>query len=68
MPFFIISNVDVQFAEKQLTWKTYTIKEALPTTHQVEIIDWKEFAKAVLDKTIEVFVVHVNSLQSKMTI
>ena len=39
MPFLSFSNADVQFAEKELTWKTYTTEEALPTTRQVEIID-----------------------------
>ena len=35
MLFLIFSNTDVQFAEKELTWRTYTTKKALPTTHQV---------------------------------
>ena len=39
MPFLTFSNADVQFAEKELTWRTYTIKEAFPTTRRVEIID-----------------------------
>ena len=39
MPFLTLSNANVQFAEKKLTWKTYTTKEALPTTRRVEIID-----------------------------
>ena len=68
MPFFIFSNVDVQFAEKGLTWRTFTTKKALSTTCQVAIIDWKEFATAVLDENIESFVVHVSSLRSRITI
>ena len=68
MPFLTLSNADVQFAEKELTWRTYTTKKALPTTRRVEIIDWKEFAKAALDENVEAFVVHVSSLRSKMTI
>ena len=39
MPFLTLSNADVQFAEKELTWRTYTTKEAFPTTRQVEIIN-----------------------------
>ena len=39
MPFLIFSNVDIQFAEKELTWKTYTTEEAFSTTRQVEIIN-----------------------------
>ena len=35
MPFLKISNADVAFSEETLTWKCYTINEALPTTEQV---------------------------------
>ena len=70
MPFLTFSNADIQFAEKELTWRTYTTEDALPTTRRVELIDKKEFAKAALDENIEVFVVHVSSLSlgSKMII
>ena len=70
MPFLTLSNADIQFAEKELTWRTYTTKDALPTTQRVELIDKKEFAKAALDENIKAFVVHVSSLSlgSKMTI
>ena len=68
MPFLSLSNADVQFAEKKLTWRTYTTKKALPTTRRVEIIDRKEFAKAALDENVEAFVVHVSSLGLRMTI
>ena len=68
MPFLTFSNVDIQFAEKKLTQSTYTTKKALPTTCQVEIINQKKLAKAALDENAEAFVVHVSSLQSRMTI
>ena len=32
IPFLTLSNAYVQFAEKELTWKTYTTEEAFPTT------------------------------------
>ena len=32
MPFLTLSNVDIQFAEKELTWRSYIVKETLPTT------------------------------------
>ena len=59
MPFFKISNADMLFDEKILTWKTYTTNEALPTTKQVQIIDKKDFVIAALDADSEIFVVHV---------
>ena len=68
MLFFTLSNADVQFAEKELTWRTYTTEEAFPTTRQVEIIDQKEFAKGAWDENVEAFVVHISSLKSRMTI
>lgn len=33
--------------------------KTLPNTHWIEIIDWKKFAAAALDKDKEAFVVHV---------
>lgn len=40
----------------------------MPTTKQVQIIDKKEFAIAVLDPTKVVFVVHMTYLGSKILI
>ena len=62
MPSLILSNPDVQFVEKKLTWRTYTTTKALPTTKRVELIDKKEFAKTALDENSETFVVYVASL------
>ena len=66
--FLTLSNVDIQFAEKELTWRTYTTKEALPTIRQVKIIDQKRFAKVALNENIEAFVVHVSFLELRITI
>ena len=70
MPLLTLSNANTQFAEKELIWKSYTAKKALPTTQKVELINKKKFVKAALDKNIEAFMVHVSflSLESKMTI
>ena len=68
MLFFTLSNADVQFSEKELTWKSYTIKKGFSTIYQVEIINGKEFAKEVLDENVEAFMVHVSSLRLKMSI
>ena len=62
MPFLTLSNADVQFVEKELTWRSYTTAEALPTTKRVELINKKEFAKAALDKKSETFVIHMAAL------
>ena len=68
MPFLNLSNVDVQFAKKKLTWRIYTTKKTLPTIRQVEIIDWKKFAQAALDENVETFMIHVNFLGLKISI
>ena len=60
--FLTFNNAIVQFVKKELTWRSYTTAEALPTTKQVELINRKEFAKAALDENSETFVMHVTSL------
>ncbi len=62
IPFLTLSNANFQFGAEELTWKTYTVAEALPTTSWVELIDKREFAKVALDENLETFVVHVSAL------
>ena len=59
MPFLKISNANVAFGERTLTWKSYTTNKALPTTKRVRLVDLKEFVIAALDAGSETFVVHV---------
>ena len=61
MPFLTLNNADIQFVEKELTWRSYTTAKALPTTKRVKFIDKKEFAKAALDENSKTFVVYVTS-------
>ena len=68
MCFLTFNNVNIQFAKKDLTWRTYIAKKALPTICQVEFIDQKEFAKMALDENIKAFVVYVSSVGLKITI
>ena len=60
--FLTLSNADVQFVEKELTWRSYSAAEALSTIKWVELINKKEFAKTALNKNSETFVIHVASL------
>ena len=62
IPFLTLSNADVQFVEKKLTWRTYNPAKTLPSTKQVELIDKKEFATVALYEKSETFVVHIVSL------
>ena len=68
MRFFNLSNVDIQFAEKKLIWRTYITEKVLLTTRQVKIINRKKHANAALEKNVKVFVVHVSSLKLGMNI
>ena len=64
MPFLTLSGADVDFSGRELRWKTYTAKEALPTTRRVELVGKKEFAAAAIDPEHETYVVYVASLSS----
>ena len=64
MSFLSLSNADVQFDTGNLTWRTYSTAEALPTTRRVELIDKYKFARAALDKNSETSVVHVAVLEA----
>ena len=64
MPFLTLSGANVNFLKKELWWRSYTIKEAFPTTKWVELVGKKEFAAAALDPGHEIFVVHIASFES----
>ena len=57
--FLKISNADMLFGEKILTWKSYITNKALPTTKQVQIVNSKEFVIAALNINSETFIVHM---------
>ncbi len=62
MLFLVFSNTDIQFSIEELTWRIYTIAEALPTISRVELIDKREFAKTILNENLKTFVVHISAL------
>ena len=64
MLFLTLSGADVDFFGRELRWKTYTTKEALPTIRHVELVSKKEFTAAELDPEHETYVVHVGSVSS----
>ena len=69
LPFFKPSNADMSFCEGTLTWKSYTINKALPTTERVQLVDPKEFIIAAFDADSKTVVVHVAIReQEEMTI
>ena len=59
MLFLKISNTDVAFGKRILTWKSYTTNKALPTTEQVQLVDPKEFVIVAIDADSKTFVLYV---------
>ena len=68
MPFLAFNKVEVDFKEKELTWKAYIIAKVLPTIKRVQIISPKEFAKMALNLDQETFVVYVATFFNSMEI
>lgn len=68
MLFLILSNVNMQFIERELIWRNNTIKEAFLITRHVKLINKNEFAEVTLDNNIEKFMAYTNNLATKMTI
>ena len=66
--FFILSNANVGFLDRKLTWRTYSVAKALSTTKKVQIIDQKKFAKAALDPKKKTFMMHITTITLGRTI
>lgn len=65
IPFLPLSNIDIGFTElKKLIWRFYTIAKGLSTTSRIELINKKEFARVVLDKNSEIFVMYISTLKA----
>lgn len=64
MLFFIFNNSNIQFVEKKLNQRFYTVAKALPTTKWVELMNKEEFVKMTLDENSKIFVMHVVSLKA----
>ena len=62
MPFLTMSNVDVNFQAWNLQWRSYTTRDVLPTTRQVELIGKKKFAATSFDPEHKTFIVHIAAL------
>ena len=57
--FLKISNANIAFGEKTLTWRSYTTNKALSTTKQIQLVNSKKFVIAALDISSKTFVVHI---------
>ena len=64
MAFLILNNTNIDFLGRELRWKTYSTKNALPTSRRVELVGKKEFAAATLNLEHQTYVVHVEPVSS----
>lgn len=65
MPFLSFSNLDIEFLELgKLIQRFYTTTKALLITNRVEPIHGKEFAKAVFDENLDIFVIYITALKA----
>ena len=64
MLFFTLNSKNIDFLEKELWWRSYTIEKALHTIKQAKLVGKKDFAAVVLDQGYETFVVYVASFES----
>ena len=62
--FLALNSTDINILGRELQWRTYNTKKALPTTRRVKLVGKKEFAVGALDLEHETYVVHVGSLSS----
>ena len=58
--FFInLSNINIDFLDQRLRWRTYATKKTFPTTRYIKLVGKKKLIIIVLDSEHETFIVHV---------
>ena len=66
MLFLILSNANIDFLGWKLRWRTYTTKKVLSTIRYIELGDKKKFAAIMLNPEYEIYIVHVESVNSNV--
>ncbi len=64
MFFLAFNNTHFQFGAEKLTWRSYTVADALLITSRVELIDKSQFAKVAFDRNFETFVIYISALKA----
>lgn len=62
MLFLFFINANIEFTEKELIWKIYSIDEALLNIKQVQSNDSKIFVVIVLNFSKNTFIIHVTCI------
>lgn len=68
MPSLPITNSNSEFHTNKFIQKLYTFVKAQPIVKVVEIINRLKFAKAVLDKNTDIFLIHVTIVENESVI
>lgn len=63
MFFLKFGIVDIKFAARKLTWRSYIVTKILPIAKQVEPINKYILIQVALDKNFEIFVLYIAGLK-----
>lgn len=66
--FLAFSIIDIKFHARKLSYRKYTVAEAMPTIRQVELTNKHKFVETPLDKASKTFIVDVIMLKIPMLI
>ena len=64
MLFLILIGTDIDFLDRELWWRTFTTKKALPTIRHTELVGKKSFTTVALDLEYKTYVAHLGSVKS----
>lgn len=57
-----MSNIEIDFVDRHIYWRLYSIAEILLITRWIKLIEMKEFVATTLDLENKTFVVHIASI------
>lgn len=66
--FITLSNIEINFHDWKLNWRSYITTEVLPITKQIKLIRKKMFVISALNLRDEAFVVHITFISSDTNI
>lgn len=66
MFFLTLSNINIDFLNWELWWRTYTTQKTLLTTRSIELMGKKQFVTIALNPEYETFVVYISSFSSTL--
>lgn len=64
MAFLTLSNVQINFNDCELRWRSYTLIEVMFTIRRVELVRKTEFVAVALDIDNKIFIVYITSIVS----